>query len=247
MNWKLFCQELGKRLKLARKKAGLTQEQVAKAIGLTRQYIIQIEQGKALNVSFNIILDFLTACNGQWADFFEELKKVMEEFSQVIDEIGLSDATDLTAKQKQKVDRDISYYRMRIDGKKGKAKPLTNLARHQASVKFGKYRIKIGRIEAEIQKKLGELNVPIVQNQGYKDFARECYSILKKENMPRINTDKSSVRIRGLNDKLNQIIEKWLKQGLQKEVLEIIKEMIINKFLTSDKNATNLTFRENDI
>ena len=66
----ILLQELGKRLKSARKRINLTQQQIAEKINLSRQYIIEIEKGQAENVSFNIILNYLDACKVNWGDFF---------------------------------------------------------------------------------------------------------------------------------------------------------------------------------
>jgi transcriptional regulator with XRE-family HTH domain len=237
MDLKVFYQELGKRLKRVRKTAGLTQEQIAKEIGLSRQYIIQIEKGKAIHPTLGVILNYLDACNVAWADFFVELRRTIDkiDYDQVINEVGLSSATGLTFRQKQKIDRDISYYRMRIDGRKGKAKPLFSQEKHRAAVKFGKYRIIIEPIEAEVQKKLGEINVPIAQNQAYKDFARECYSAIRKFTTRRApaksrqtRNEESLKEISALRIKLNQIIEKWVKEGLDRETMEIVKEIVIS-------------------
>ena len=178
----ILLQELGKRLKSARKMINLTQQQIAEKINLSRQYIIEIEKGQAENVSFNIILIYLDACKVNWGDFFADLNRIIERINheKILDEIGLSSATGLNLIQKRKIDRDIAYFRMRIDSRRGKAKSLSRQQKNKAAVEFGKHWIAIEPIEAEIQKKLGELGVPIVSNQGYKDFARECYSVFKK-------------------------------------------------------------------
>lgn len=223
MDLKVFYQELGKKLKVVRKKAGLTQAQTAKEIGLTRQYIIQIEKGKAKNPTLGVILNYLDACNVRWTDFFTELKHRIDKinYDQVINEVGLSSATGLTFRQKRKVDRDISYYRMRIDSRKGKAKPLSDRQKNRAAVKFGKYRIMIEPIEAEVHKKLGELNIPIAQNLVYKDFTHECFSALKKY----YHKDQSL-----LTQRFAEILRSWQAQGLKEEVMLQIKEMIIAHF-----------------
>jgi hypothetical protein len=98
---------------------------------------------------------------------------------------------------------------------------------------FLKHRIRIEPIEKEITKLLGETNEPAMYNQFYKDFARECYSILRKFYMPRMSTDKkkekSSVDIRGLNTELDRIIEKWVEKGLNQAILIKVKDVIIKK------------------
>ncbi|MEO0091153.1 MAG: helix-turn-helix domain-containing protein [candidate division WOR-3 bacterium] len=169
-------------LRKVRKSSRLTQDAVAKSIGISRCYVIKIEKGQAEHVSLNIILNYLNACNVKWTDFFVELKRTLDKinYGKIISEIGLNKATGLTEKQKKKIDRDISYYLMRISGQKGKAKPYSEQEKYKAVVEFGKYRIKIEPIEDEIQKKLGELNVPIAHNLAYKDFGLECYKALKK-------------------------------------------------------------------
>jgi transcriptional regulator with XRE-family HTH domain len=223
MNSKVFFQELGKKLIVVRKTAGLTQVRIAKEIGLTRQYIIQIEKGKAKNPTVGVIFTYLDVCNVRWTDFFAEFKRRIDKIDndQVIKEAGLSSATGLSFRQKQKVDRDISYYRMRIDGKKGKAKSLSEQQKHRAAVKFGKYRLIIEPLEAEVQKKLGELNVPIAHNQAYKDFTRECFSALKKY----YHKDQLL-----LTQRFAEIMKSWQAQGLKEEVLLIIKDIVIAHF-----------------
>ena len=85
---------------------------------------------------------------------------------------------------------------------------------------------KRGGVEAEVQRLLGNLNVPIVQNQAYKDFVRECYKALKKElkiKVPFDYTDSKKITM------FVEIIKRWKVQGLKEEVLEIIKEIVISK------------------
>jgi transcriptional regulator with XRE-family HTH domain len=223
MNSKVLYQELGKKLRIVRKTAGLTQAQIAKEIGLTRQYIIQIEKGKANNPTLNVVLDYLDVCNVRWTVFFTELKTRIDKinFGQVIKEVGISSATGLSLRQKRKIDRDIFYYRMRIDGKKGKAKLLSEQQKDRAAVKFGKYRITIEPLEVKVQKKLGELSVPIALNQAYKDFARECYSVIKKYNC------KDQML---LSQRFVQIMKSWLNQGLQEDTLRQIREIVTAHF-----------------
>jgi transcriptional regulator with XRE-family HTH domain len=223
MDLKILHKVLGNKLKHARKSAKLTQKELAQKIGITQRYIIKVEKGENINPTINVILDYLDACNVGWTDFFNELKRKIDKinYDQVINDIELSSATGLTLKQKHKIDRDISYYRMRISGKKGKAKPLSSQQKHRAAVKFGRYRLKIEPIEAEVQKILGELNVPIVLNQAYKDFARQCYSEFKKyyAKDPLI-----------LDQRLSKIMKYWKEQGLNENILEAVKKIIIKHF-----------------
>jgi len=86
---------------------------------------------------------------------------------------------------------------------------------------FVRYRVKIEPIEAEVQKKLGELNVPIVYNQAYKDFVRECYSALKKY----YHKDPAL-----LTQRFAEIMKSWQAQGLKEDILLIIKDIIIAHF-----------------
>ena len=146
------------------------------------------------------------------------------DYDKIINEVGLSSATGLSFRQKRKIGRDIAYYRMRIDNTKGKAKVLSNQQKNQAVIKFGKYRIDIEPIENEIQKKLGELGAPIVNNQAYKDFARACFSTVKKYH------NNQSL----LTKQLNDIINFWRAQGLKEDVLEVIKNIVISKRHTTD-------------
>jgi len=100
--------------------------------------------------------------------------------------------------------------------KRQKALPSEKFRKMAGS--FLRYRVKIEPIEAEVQKKLGELNVPIAQNQGYKDFVRECYSALKKYYL------KDQFL---LTQKFIEIKKAWRQMGLNEEVMEKVKEMVI--------------------
>jgi hypothetical protein len=107
------------------------------------------------------------------------------------------------------------------------------------TLKFLKHRAVIEPIEDEVQKLLGKLNIPLVYNQSYKDFVRECYSAIKKlttlceapssEAKMQVRNKESTKNVSAssaINMKLNQLIEKWVKKGLKWEILEKVKEVV---------------------
>ncbi|MEO0075549.1 MAG: hypothetical protein ABIK31_05510, partial [candidate division WOR-3 bacterium] len=109
-------------------------------------------------------------------------------------------------------------------------KPYSEQQKYKAAVEFGKYRIKIEPIEDEIQKRLGELNVPIAHNQAYKDFARECYKALKNNIGRKLSFDDTDLKkIALLESMLDEIIKKWNKQGLDLNTMQIVKGIVISK------------------
>ena len=118
--------------------------------------------------------------------------------------------------------KSIVYKTFRYEQKRlEKPKPLTKEKLQKMGTGFLRYRIKIEPIEAKVQKKLGELNVPIVYNQAYKDFTRECYKALKKyyHKNPLL-----------LTQRFAEIMKSWQKQGLKQEVLLKVKDLIIAHF-----------------
>jgi transcriptional regulator with XRE-family HTH domain len=62
-----FWQELGKRLKAARLKAGLTQQKLGVSLGMKasgcESYVSRLEQGKLLHLSFSMLLRYVQACH----------------------------------------------------------------------------------------------------------------------------------------------------------------------------------------
>jgi transcriptional regulator with XRE-family HTH domain len=103
----------------------------------------------------------------------------------------------------------------RIESKK----PLPTGKQEKMAIGFTKYRIRIEQIEAEVHKILCELGVQPPWFALYKDFARECYRILKRYYGKEI-----------LSDKFQAIIKRWVKEGLKEYVLLTVKEATIKVF-----------------
>ncbi len=107
----------------------------------------------------------------------------------------------------------------RIESKK----PLPSKKQEMMAIGFTKYRIRIEKIEAEVHKLLCEIGVQPPWFAIYKAFTRECYRVLKKYYGPNQKL---------LNKKLSEIIERWQKEGLKKDVLLKLKAKIISVFGT---------------
>lgn len=88
---------------------------------------------------------------------------------------------------------------------------------------FLKYRVMIEQVETETHKLLNELEVPFSQYHLYKDFARECFSHLKKLYF------KDQML---LSQRFAQSIRGWKEAKLDKNVLEKVKEVTIKVFQT---------------
>jgi len=226
----VITKELGSLLASARIKARLTQKEVGERLGFSgrsgRVYVSRLEKGGINNPSLWLILKFLTICEKPWSSFFEKLDGIYfnKQHERIIAQVP-------TTRYHRKIDRDVAKYTHSIKTKfseKQKIKPLTQQKKDKMSLGFAKHRTNIEPIEREVQKLLGELSAPLWSNQFYKAFARECYSILKK-NKP-LNTlisQKELSASSALNLKLNQIIEKWINKGLKREILEKVKEIPI--------------------
>jgi len=228
-----ITKEMGELLATIRKKAHLTQKEVGERMGFSgktvRVYVSRLEQGKIKNPSMNTILHYLTVCNKPWVSFFEKLAGIyfMKSHWKIISQVDIP-------RHYKKVTRDVAKYQHSIETKfseKQGLKPLKQEKQEKMAIGFLKHRVVIEPIEREITILLGDSGELPINNQFYKAFARECYSTIKKANMPLMDTgkkkEKSSVDICGLNEKLNQIIEKWVKKGLKREILEQVKQIPI--------------------
>jgi transcriptional regulator with XRE-family HTH domain len=245
----VITKELGSLLASARIKARLTQKEVGERLGFSgrsgRVYVSRLEKGGINNPSLWLILKFLNICEKPWASFFEKLAGIY--FTKQHDRIM---AQVPTTRYHRKIDRDVAKYTHSIKTKfseKQKIKPLTQQKKDKMSLGFAKHRANIEPIEREIQKLLGELSAPLWSNQFYKAFARECYTILKK-NKP-LNTLISQKELSAssvLNIKLNQIIEKWAKKGLKREFLNKVKDIVL-KYLPQSHKDTENKFESLDI
>ena len=251
-----LTKEIGNLLAKIRKEARLTQKDVAERLGLSekagKMYISKLEQGNIKNPSMNTILHYLTVCNKPWVSFFEKLAGIyfMKSHWKIISQVDIP-------RHYKKVTRDVAKYQHSIETKfseKQGLKPLKQEKQEKMAIGFLKHRVVIEPIEREVQKLLGELNAPLISNQFYKAFARECYSALKKittkarnakrrwskatsneENSKEISVVSASS---ALNIKLNQIIEKWVQKGLERNILEKVKEIPIKHFqnMTTDEH-----------
>jgi hypothetical protein len=86
---------------------------------------------------------------------------------------------------------------------------------------FLKYRVMIEQVETEVHKLLNDLQAPISQYHLYKDFARECFSHLRKLYFK----DQSL-----LSQRFAQTIRGWKEAKLDEDVLEKVKETTIRVF-----------------
>lgn len=121
--------------------------------------------------------------------------------------------------------RNIVYQLARREEKRlENPKPLRQEKLHKMAKKFIRYRIKIEPIEAEVHNLLGELNTPIIYNQGYKDYARECLKVFQKF----YRQDQIF-----LKQKLNEIKNWWVLNKLDADVLDRVKEIVMKEYISS--------------
>lgn len=102
-------------------------------------------------------------------------------------------------------------------------KPLPSEKQAKMAIRFTKYRMGIEKLEAVVHKLLCDLGVPTPWFSSYKAFSRECYRILKKYYGKNQEL---------LNQRLNEIIKRWVKEGLKEDVLLQVKDKIIALFGT---------------
>lgn len=239
----IITKELGMLLAEIRKKAKLTQKEVGERLGFSGRsgivYMSRLEKGKINNPSLWLILQFLFICEKPWASFFEKLSGIYftKQHNKVMAQVP-------TSKLFKKVDRDVAKYTHSIDTKfarKQRIKPIEPKQKEKMVIDFGKYRAVIEQIEREITLFLGDSGEPYMLNQYYKAFAREIYSSIRKfttkarkfestkENTKDISCPPKAVSCSSWLE-LDKIIEKWIKKGLKREILEQIKEIPLKYF-----------------
>jgi transcriptional regulator with XRE-family HTH domain len=86
---------------------------------------------------------------------------------------------------------------------------------------FLKYREMIEQVEAKVHQLLNDLQVPLSLYTGYKDFARECFSHLRKLYF------KDQLL---LSQRFAQTIRGWKEAKLDENVLNKVKEITIREF-----------------
>jgi transcriptional regulator with XRE-family HTH domain len=105
--------------------------------------------------------------------------------------------------------------------KLNKRKMPTTEKQKKMVVGFLKYRVMIEQVETEVHKLLNELQAPFALYQAYKDFARECFSNLKKL----YYKDQSL-----LSQRFAESIKMWQRMKLDENALEKVKEVTIKEF-----------------
>jgi transcriptional regulator with XRE-family HTH domain len=208
-----------KRLIALRKSKGLTQEQVAKNSGISRWYINKMENGHIKRLKFDMVINYLYACKADLIEFFTDLEKAVKknEFNNILSQIKMPADYQI----RKKVDRDITLYHTKIQGKIGKAKPLSKESQHKAVIRFGNYRIKIELIQSLAYQVIAKHAPDTTLNPFYRAFVNEIYKQLKKKFLARLCLDKG----------FDQIIQKWVKKGLRQEILVEIKDVVLNYFI----------------
>ncbi len=146
----------------------------------------------------------------------------------------------------QYINRMVYKIVHREQNKLSKRKMPTTEKQKKMVIGFLKYRVMIEQVETEVHKLLNELEVPFALFQGYKDFARQCFSNLKKlyykdqallsqrfkESIimwQRMNLDESRPSISQNSN--NDTRTKEQKEGLDEKVLEKVKNITIQQFL----------------
>jgi transcriptional regulator with XRE-family HTH domain len=234
----ILAREIGELLTSYRKKSHLTQAELAKRLGLSSKSgvitISRLEKGKFKNLTLDLILGYLNICEKPWSAFFEKLAGIYfnKQHERIIGQVP-------TTRFYKKIDRDVAKYTHSIQTKfsvKQGIKPLPQQQKEKMAVDFGKHRAVIEGIEREATILLGDSQEPFILNHYYKAFARECYSAIKKLTTKEISADSASS---ALNIKLSQIIEKWIKKGLKRDILEKIKEIPIQYLPQSHSDTEN--------
>jgi transcriptional regulator with XRE-family HTH domain len=153
-NPSIFTTEVGKLLQVARKRANLSQAEIAKQLGFSSKsgkiYISSLERGKRRNTPLRTILFYLRACGESWSEFFKHLdaidfrtrhERMIAQLPKPPDqrkiqrdamryEIGI----EFPSKEKPKRDIDFARLRSRIESKVTPFLIKNDIAGNQASL-----------------------------------------------------------------------------------------------------------------
>jgi transcriptional regulator with XRE-family HTH domain len=217
--------EIIKRLIALRRSKGLTQEQVARNSGISRRYINKMENGHIKRLKFDMVMNYLYACKADLIEFFTDLEKVVKknEYNNIISQIKMPEDYRI----RKKVDRDITLYHTKIQGKIGKAKPLSKESQHKAVIKFGNYRVKIEHIQSLGYNIIAQSGISTIQNPFYRAYINQLCKAIKKNlsaqktKFPSFNKSDSSYQA---------IINQWIKKGAREDLLNQIRDEILKYF-----------------
>ncbi len=113
-----FTKEMGQALRDLRKKANLTQDDMAERMGIksksARSYIAQLENGLIDNPTLQTILDYLIACQADWRYFMETIHRIWSKnhLKELVPQVKLPANPNIS----KKIDRDASLYANKIAG-----------------------------------------------------------------------------------------------------------------------------------
>jgi len=96
-------------------------------------------------------------------------------------------------------------------------RPYSTEKQKKLAIGFLKYRVVIEQIELAVHQLLNDLQVKEVLYLAYKDYARACYSVLKKY----YHKDQTL-----LSRRLTEITRSFKTKGLDEEVMEKVKETV---------------------
>jgi transcriptional regulator with XRE-family HTH domain len=211
-----FSLKLGNLLKRIRKERGLTQTELGVRLGFSsksaRIYISRLERGNIKNPSLWLILNYLTECEKSWSAFFGDLAGVY--FSEKSDEVS----------------KEISNFKVKMDAIRyfhrlysyPPQKPLPTYQKEAMVKKFAQYRADLEVLERKVTILLGDSEEPLIRNQFYKAYLRQCVRAIKKY-YPTSEQE--------LTSQLNEIMQKWQDKGLNEKYLVEIRNLALRYFI----------------
>jgi len=110
-----FMRELGSRLKVERKKSGLSQDAVGQALGLKppwgHSYVGRPERGVAGDIGFGVIIQYLQACKAPVGRFMLELAQsgAFGEAEQGLTVVADSSSSSLKLRQEKRTKAKLLY------------------------------------------------------------------------------------------------------------------------------------------
>jgi len=108
-----------------------------------------------------------------------------------------------------------------IEKQHKRKKPITSEKQKKMVQGYLRFRVDMEQIEADVNQVLNDLQIKEVFYLSYKDFARECYKIIRKY----YNKDPLL-----LKQNLDNIVVGWKSAGLDEEILQKVRKAVIEKY-----------------
>jgi transcriptional regulator with XRE-family HTH domain len=225
--------EMGNRLRELRRRAGLTQKQVAERMGLRGEQAYKLawrlESGRGKDPSIGTIARFLRACGARWYHFCDVLEPV-ETADIAAPEAAKELLPEQAVERAEAAARDETWRYSKNQQEFFHLKPEAPEARQESIEKFMTYRMLENVIQQGVLEVLRESSVATIMYPVYRGVARHILGLLWRK----AKTEKGRAEMMAelpkcpecICDKLDEKEPDWTDMGLDLELVAQVQARV---------------------